>query len=96
LHRSYQRGLPIGASRGIVAFMTLDAAAVASTNFTVEPMAPRHQIAWLQFFDHVAFADNPRWASCYCQFPTADHPAVPSKRRRRDRAQSAVACRHAS
>lgn len=50
-------------------------------DWTVEPMAPRHQAAWLHFFDHVAFADNPRWASCYCQFPTADHRALPWKQR---------------
>jgi GNAT superfamily N-acetyltransferase len=44
--------------------------------FTVMPMGPALQSAWLAFFDDVAFADNPRWASCYCQFPTADHQAV--------------------
>lgn len=44
-------------------------------------MAPAHQAAWLHFFDHVAFADNPRWAGCYCQFPTADHAALPWKTR---------------
>lgn len=71
-------GLPSPAGRGIVAVMTPDTAAAA---YTVEPMAPRHQTAWLQFFDRVAFADNPRWASCYCQFPTADHPAKPWKER---------------
>jgi hypothetical protein len=36
--------------------MTPEAAAAA---YTVEPMAARHQAAWLHFFDHVAFADNP-------------------------------------
>ena len=50
-------------------------------SFAVEPMAPAHQAAWLHFFDHVAFADNPRWASCYCQFPTADHGALDWKQR---------------
>lgn len=29
----------------------------------------------LHFFDHDAFADNPRWASCYCNFLHADHDA---------------------
>ncbi len=24
---------------------------------------------YLTFFDHDAFADNPRWAACYCMFP---------------------------
>lgn len=28
---------------------------------------------YLNFFDHDAFADNPRWASCYCYFPHAPH-----------------------
>ncbi|HJV71048.1 GNAT family N-acetyltransferase [Ideonella sp.] len=43
---------------------------------SIQPMAPAWQAAWLDFFDHVAFADNPRWAGCYCQFPTADHQAI--------------------
>lgn len=32
--------------------------------------------AWLNFFDHEAFADNPRWAGCYCQFPTTAHTTI--------------------
>jgi hypothetical protein len=28
---------------------------------------------WLAFFDHDAFADNPRWSSCYCCFHLAPH-----------------------
>jgi len=27
---------------------------------------------YLDFFDHRAFTDNPRWASCYCNFPLHD------------------------
>lgn len=50
-------------------------------NFIVRPMAPAWQAAWLDFFDHVAFADNPRWASCYCQFPTAEHAVVEWRQR---------------
>lgn len=49
--------------------------------FTVQPLTPALQAEWLAFFDHVAFADNPRWASCYCQFPTADHASVEWKTR---------------
>jgi GNAT superfamily N-acetyltransferase len=45
--------------------------------FTVRPLAAAQGEAWLHFFDDVAFADNPRWASCYCQFPVADHAAKP-------------------
>lgn len=36
---------------------------------------------FLHFFDHVAFADNPKWASCYCHFPHADHANVDWKQR---------------
>lgn len=28
---------------------------------------------YLYFFDHVAFVDNPKWASCFCYFPHAPH-----------------------
>lgn len=49
--------------------------------FTIEPMKPAQAQAWLQFFDHVAFADNPRWSGCYCQFPTANHQAIEWKQR---------------
>lgn len=31
---------------------------------------------FLRFFDHDAFADNPRWAFCYCQFLYVDHNLV--------------------
>ena len=27
---------------------------------------------YLEFFDHVAFTDNPQWAGCYCYFPHHD------------------------
>jgi len=29
---------------------------------------------FLEFFDGPAFADNPRWAGCFCVFPEAPHP----------------------
>lgn len=47
-----------------------------SAPFQIEPMGPGHREAWLNFFDHEAFADNPRWAGCYCQYPTTDHATV--------------------
>ena len=31
---------------------------------------------FLAFFEGDAFADNPRWASCYCQFLYVDHAKV--------------------
>ena len=41
--------------------------------FTVRALVPADGAAWLHFFDHEAFADNPRWAGCFCQFPSVDH-----------------------
>ena len=36
---------------------------------------------FLKFFDTDAFADNPRWAFCYCQFLYVDHNLVTWKER---------------
>ncbi|MBK7617225.1 MAG: GNAT family N-acetyltransferase [Burkholderiales bacterium] len=44
--------------------------------FEVRVLLPGDAEAWLNFFDHEAFADNPRWASCYCQFPTTAHATI--------------------
>jgi GNAT superfamily N-acetyltransferase len=49
---------------------------MAPSAFDVRPLQPGDAAAWLNFFDHEAFADNPRWAGCYCQFPTTDHATV--------------------
>lgn len=35
----------------------------------VEQLTGNRLDDFLEFFDHVAFADNPSWASCYCVFP---------------------------
>ena len=40
-------------------------------SITVEPLTPAHASDFLAFFDHEqgpAFADNPEWSMCYCQF----------------------------
>ena len=37
----------------------------------VQPLNPERAVDFLAFFDHhggPAFADNPEWATCYCQF----------------------------
>jgi len=41
-----------------------------STNDTIiiRPLTPELVGTYLQFFDHVAFADNPKWQYCYCNF----------------------------
>ena len=33
---------------------------------TIRPLTPRSRADYFAFFDGDAFADNPRWASCYC------------------------------
>jgi hypothetical protein len=30
-------------------------------------LSPANLQAFLAFFDHDGFADNPEWASCYCR-----------------------------
>ncbi|MBL0085154.1 MAG: GNAT family N-acetyltransferase [Ideonella sp.] len=39
-------------------------------------MAPVLQEDFLQYFEGAAFADNPKWKSCYCQFLYVDHSVV--------------------
>ena len=39
---------------------------------------------FLKFFDTDAFADNPRWAFCYCQVLYVDHTQVTWKERALD------------
>lgn len=34
---------------------------------TVAPLRPADLDAWLDFFDHRAFSDNPEWGTCYCR-----------------------------
>ncbi len=36
------------------------------------PLTPERLGDYLDFFDHRAFPDNPRWAGCYCRFPLHD------------------------
>ena len=47
----------------------------------VEPLTIRHlspdvQADFLRYFEGAAFADNPGWNSCYCQFLYVDHSKV--------------------
>jgi len=45
-------------------------------DFIIKPLKPELINDFLYFFDKVGFADNPDWASCYCQFY---HVAGPRK-----------------
>ncbi len=42
----------------------------------VRAISPGQLRDFLAFFDHEAFADNPKWASCYCQCMYVDHSKV--------------------
>lgn len=45
--------------------------------FTVREVTASLLPEWIAFFDHDAFRDNPRWASCYCYFYHAEHSEQP-------------------
>lgn len=42
----------------------------------VHPLSPERQADFLAYFEGPAFADNPRWGFCYCQFLHVDHAVV--------------------
>ena len=44
---------------------------------TLHPLTPARAGDFLSFFDGDAFADNPKWAGCYCRFPFIDHGHEP-------------------
>ena len=44
--------------------------------FDIRPLTPQSLADFLEFFEKRAFADNPKWLSCYCHFPHADHARV--------------------
>jgi ribosomal protein S18 acetylase RimI-like enzyme len=43
---------------------------------TIRPLTPELRDDFLRFFEGTAFADNPKWRSCYCQFLYVDHAKV--------------------
>jgi GNAT superfamily N-acetyltransferase len=47
----------------------------------IRPLTPERLPDFLDFFEHRAFVDNPKWLSCYCHFPHADHARVVWKER---------------
>ena len=42
----------------------------------IRRLTPELREDFLQFFEGAAFADNPKWRSCYCQFLYVDHAKV--------------------
>jgi GNAT superfamily N-acetyltransferase len=62
----------------------------------IQPLTPQRLDDFLDFFDHRAFPDNPKWGSCYCHFPHADHAAVVWKDRSATDNRAATCTRIAS
>lgn len=46
------------------------------TDLTIRALSPALKDDFLQYFEGAAFADNPKWKSCYCQFMYVDHSKV--------------------
>ncbi len=42
-------------------------------DYVIRELTPELLTDYLTYFDTTAFADNPKWASCYCYFPHAPH-----------------------
>lgn len=47
----------------------------------IRELTPERLPDFLAYFEGDAFADNPRWASCYCQFLYVDHSKVDWQKR---------------
>lgn len=47
-----------------------------SETVEIHPLSPERLPDFLSFFDGDAFADNPRWSSCYCQCYYEDHSRI--------------------
>jgi GNAT superfamily N-acetyltransferase len=45
-------------------------------NIAIKSLAPDLQADFVAFFEGDAFADNPKWSSCYCQFLYVDHNRI--------------------
>jgi len=54
---------------------------MTSEGIDIRPLTPQRLPDFLDFFEQRAFVDNPKWLSCYCHFPHADHAAVAWKER---------------
>lgn len=54
----------------------------------VHRLTPARRDDFLHFFDHVAFADNPRWQRCYCHWLHAEPSTWPQSTAGHNRAAS--------
>lgn len=62
----------------------------AATDCLIRPLSPELLPDYLHFFDHEAFRDNPRWASCYCHFSYAQHQEMKWQERTAEENRAAV------
>jgi len=62
-----------------------------TTAFEIRPLTPASAADYFAFFDGDAFADNPRWASCYCHFLWAPTEVKPWNRWTGEENRAAVA-----
>ena len=49
---------------------------MSAAPLTIRQLSPDLQADFLRYFEGAAFADNPKWNSCYCQFLYVDHSKV--------------------
>lgn len=49
---------------------------MVSPHLVTHPLTPARKDDFLAFFEGEAFADNPKWNSCFCQFLYVDHNVV--------------------
>ncbi len=62
----------------------------AHDTIEIRRLSPERLSAFLAFMEGDAFADNPKWRSCYCQFPLVDHTKVDWARRSADENRAAA------
>lgn len=67
------------------------------SRLTIRRLTPELKDDFLRYFEGAAFADNPKWKSCYCQFLYVDHAIVNWSARTADENRSAacdrIACK---
>jgi ribosomal protein S18 acetylase RimI-like enzyme len=64
-----------------------------SDGLEIRALAPALLPDFLAFFEGAAFADNPKWKSCYCQFLYVDHSKVNWMKRTGEDNRSAACAR---
>jgi GNAT superfamily N-acetyltransferase len=70
--------------------------AMSTDPIAIRPLTPQRVADFLEFFEQRAFTDNPKWLSCYCHFPHADHAAGAWKERSAGQNRAATCERIAS